>query len=288
MTSKINTSKINANFPVQGQDNSSQGFRDNFSYINIALDTAASEITSLQQTFVAPSISVGSVSSGPSPSVVNVGNSSTAVLNFTLPQGPQGNAGPVANFSIGTVTTGTTASVVNVGNSSSVVLNFTLPGNGPAGAAGSTIRNGTGAPSSGLGADGDFYIDTLNQRFYGPRSSGAWPNTYLQFNPPPSVRYSTNTSETILATDSGNTLVINNTSSVYLTLPANITTGSSGLVVQAGQGAIGFVAATGTTIISWPAGLGHTAGQGAMASWICWANTNSVSAQYFIGGALVV
>ena len=46
--SQIDTSNINANFPVQGQDNPSQGFRDNFSYIKIGLDLAAEEITQLE------------------------------------------------------------------------------------------------------------------------------------------------------------------------------------------------------------------------------------------------
>lgn len=48
MTSRIDTSSIDSNFPVQGADNSSQGFRDNFSYIKLALNTAAEEISNLQ------------------------------------------------------------------------------------------------------------------------------------------------------------------------------------------------------------------------------------------------
>lgn len=48
MTSQINFSSINANYPVAGQDNDSQGFRDNFGAIKVALSTASSEITSLQ------------------------------------------------------------------------------------------------------------------------------------------------------------------------------------------------------------------------------------------------
>jgi len=47
--SNINTTNIDNTYPKQGQDNPSQGFRDNFSYIKIALDTAASEITALQE-----------------------------------------------------------------------------------------------------------------------------------------------------------------------------------------------------------------------------------------------
>jgi len=48
MTSAISYSLIDANYPVAGQDNNSQGFRDNFSYIKNGLQTAAGEITNLQ------------------------------------------------------------------------------------------------------------------------------------------------------------------------------------------------------------------------------------------------
>lgn len=48
MTSAIVTTNINALYPVAGQDNNSQGFRDNFSAIKTGLITAASELTDLQ------------------------------------------------------------------------------------------------------------------------------------------------------------------------------------------------------------------------------------------------
>jgi hypothetical protein len=48
MSSNIDTSNINRNFPVQGVDNPSQGFRDNFNSIASMLDVAAAEITELQ------------------------------------------------------------------------------------------------------------------------------------------------------------------------------------------------------------------------------------------------
>jgi len=48
MTSAIVSTPIDATFPIAGQDNNSQGFRDNFSYIKTGLATAASELTSLQ------------------------------------------------------------------------------------------------------------------------------------------------------------------------------------------------------------------------------------------------
>ena len=48
MTSSIEYSGIDENFPVAGQDNNSQGFRDNFLYIKEGLAQAYSEITDLQ------------------------------------------------------------------------------------------------------------------------------------------------------------------------------------------------------------------------------------------------
>jgi hypothetical protein len=50
MTSQIVSSSIDENFPIAGQDNDSQGFRDNFSIIKDGLATASSEITVLQST----------------------------------------------------------------------------------------------------------------------------------------------------------------------------------------------------------------------------------------------
>ena len=48
MTSAINYSAINAQFPVVGVDNDSQGFRDNFQATYNGLETAKTEITALQ------------------------------------------------------------------------------------------------------------------------------------------------------------------------------------------------------------------------------------------------
>lgn len=50
--SQINTNGIDVNYPVPGQNNSSQGFRDNFSQIKNNLNTAATEITDMQNKVV--------------------------------------------------------------------------------------------------------------------------------------------------------------------------------------------------------------------------------------------
>ena len=45
---------------------------------------------------------------------------------------------------------------------------------GSDGVDGQTILNGTGVPSSGLGNNGDFYIDTAADAIYGPKAGGVW------------------------------------------------------------------------------------------------------------------
>jgi hypothetical protein len=49
MSSNINFDSIDESFPVQGQDNSSQGFRENFRFIKDGLAAAHVEITDLQE-----------------------------------------------------------------------------------------------------------------------------------------------------------------------------------------------------------------------------------------------
>lgn len=53
------------------------------------------------------------------------------------------------------------------------VFTFTLSKQGPAGPQGFSIRTGAGAPSSGLGVDGDSYVDSTNGDVYA-RDAGSW------------------------------------------------------------------------------------------------------------------
>ena len=48
MATAIPTTNIDTTYPVAGQDNDSQGFRDNFTQIKTQLDTAGTEITTIQ------------------------------------------------------------------------------------------------------------------------------------------------------------------------------------------------------------------------------------------------
>ena len=53
--STINTNALDVNYPIPGVNNNSQGFRDNFASIKTNLNTAATEITDLQNKVVVKS-----------------------------------------------------------------------------------------------------------------------------------------------------------------------------------------------------------------------------------------
>lgn len=59
-------------------------------------------------------------------------------------------------------------------DTSSVTVTVSQGASGTDGTDGLSVLNGSGAPSSSLGVDGDFYIDTTAHAIYGPKASGAW------------------------------------------------------------------------------------------------------------------
>jgi hypothetical protein len=61
MSSNINPNNIDGTYPVAGQDNNSQGFRDNFTNIKTNFGYAGSEITDLQTNAVLKSALTGTV-----------------------------------------------------------------------------------------------------------------------------------------------------------------------------------------------------------------------------------
>jgi len=50
---------------------------------------------------------------------------------------------------------------------------------GIAGQSGSKIHSGNGAPAADKGNVGDWYIDTVNKRLYGPKTATGWPTIYI-------------------------------------------------------------------------------------------------------------
>lgn len=99
MASQINPQNINGAYPVAGQDNDSQGFRDNFTSTKINFERAAQEISELQAKAVLKTPLTGtaldnnmngSVISGvelrnATQSLVTLGTlSDTAVINYTV------------------------------------------------------------------------------------------------------------------------------------------------------------------------------------------------------------
>ena len=89
MTSAIVFNTIDATYPVAGQDNNSQGFRDNFNIIKNAFSTASFEITNLQNNTAKTDVDNdfnGVVISNAvlSNNTISVGNLSSQPGNFTV------------------------------------------------------------------------------------------------------------------------------------------------------------------------------------------------------------
>jgi hypothetical protein len=54
------------------------------------------------------------------------------------------------------------------------IVNVELGTSGPQGPRGTALLNGVGAPSSSLGIEGDFYLNTSNMNLYGPKTGSSW------------------------------------------------------------------------------------------------------------------
>lgn len=141
MTSQINHSLINTSYPVAGQDNNSQGFRDNFTAIATGLAQAGTEITALQQNAVI---------------VADLATSSNTVQNNLLGSGINNGTYKQLNpkvYALGTVSlNGVSVDLVNGPvQTASASANgvFTLHNLGPGGSYSSVklIVTGTGASS---------------------------------------------------------------------------------------------------------------------------------------------
>lgn len=92
MASNINPNDIDGAYPVAGQDNNSQGFRDNFTNIKTNFQYAAQEITALQNNTVfingnnnlgSNTIISGGVFKAGTQSITTIGSNTNPVFNFS-------------------------------------------------------------------------------------------------------------------------------------------------------------------------------------------------------------
>jgi len=109
--SNINFASISTTYPVAGQDNNSQGFRDNFTNISAALATAKAEITALQTNTVL---------------TVDLATSTTPVTNNLL--GSTLNNGKYVNLNGVFFNGGTIAVSANIDLANGPVQQFTASG----------------------------------------------------------------------------------------------------------------------------------------------------------------
>jgi hypothetical protein len=116
MTSQINPNDIDGAYPVAGQDNDSQGFRDNFTNTVTNFQYAADEITDLQQNAVLKAALTGTT--------LDNDMNGSLLYNFEASQ-VAGTVNPLGTTS-GTVTLNwTNGSYQTLTTSGSVVLGFT-------------------------------------------------------------------------------------------------------------------------------------------------------------------
>lgn len=112
MTSQINPNNIDGAYPVAGQDNDSQGFRDNFTNTKTNFDYAAAEITDLQNKAVLKAALTGGTLSN------DMNNSIISNVQFQQASAPKAALGLVTsgtlNFAASPYYTLTTAGSVSV------------------------------------------------------------------------------------------------------------------------------------------------------------------------------
>ena len=114
MTSNINPNDINGNYPVAGQDNNSQGFRDNFTNTSTNFQYAANEITDLQNKAVLKAALTGTTLNNDMNGAVL---SNAQLLDMSETVNPLGSlSGSVAiNYTLGSYQTVTTNGPISLG-----------------------------------------------------------------------------------------------------------------------------------------------------------------------------
>lgn len=116
MTSAINPNNINGAYPVAGQDNNSQGFRDNFTNTSTNFSFAADEITDLQNKVIVSSQLTGGAALSTQNNMLNSPLTNALVSNFAYTTASAGTASGAfnVNYAAGhyqTVTLGASSSL---------------------------------------------------------------------------------------------------------------------------------------------------------------------------------
>lgn len=171
------------------------------------------------------------------------------------------------------------------------VVEVRIPGiQGPS--EGRAVLHGTGAPTSGDGENGDFYVQTAGANapiWYGPKASGSWPagirltGVGVGENPN-AVRTVAGTTDTISIDDSNSLVRFTSSSPVTVTLPNDLPQGFSCAFAQMGSGQLTFAPASGATLVNI---ADHTKSQGlyAICTVVVDTNTDDASAAYVLAGS---
>jgi len=116
MTSAINPNNINGAYPVAGQDNNSQGFRDNFTNTATNFQYAANEITALQNNAVL-SVDLATSTNPVFNNLLTSTLSNGYLQNMYTPLVPLGtlNGAVTVNYALGSYQTVTTSGSITLG-----------------------------------------------------------------------------------------------------------------------------------------------------------------------------
>jgi hypothetical protein len=178
--SSINTNNINVNYPVPGVNNTTQGFRDNFTSIKTNLNTAGTEITDLQNKVIlkaaldgqtlnndmANSLISNATTRSFRASTYNLGNNVQGATTINVSQG---------DVQYGTITADTTISFGGwspVNTQSNVELYLTIANASANIIFPSTTNNGSNIPTTG------FTYTALQLENYSSNATPSAGNTY--------------------------------------------------------------------------------------------------------------
>ncbi len=194
--SSINTNSLDVNYPIPGQNNSTQGFRNNFTNIKQNLDIAGNEITDLQNKVVLKSALANSTINNDMANTL-IANASTLQFRATTYN--------LGNALVGNVIIDCSVADVQYGNlSGNVTLNFSnwIPTNTKGG-----IELHIGRPNNAV----DFYIFFPSEAIFDSNSgwnileNSDYANNITTISFPNDV---TELNLSLTSTDCGNTIFV--------------------------------------------------------------------------------